>query len=321
MNAKNRSGIGAEVWLATDALGWLHVLAAPHLYRMLQHGVDTAHLMRMMDFWIAYVDGDARDKTAASTPAPHEERRAMARALRERIAAWVPPELPVELTEAARALLRAEGREPKRGWDNFIPDLEEGGTLDDTLMSAERVDAFLRAFAEEPKGPQWTHEKILNDMERGRYDNIVTYYDRDNPRVAEITNAQAFSLWLMVLSRPQLYDRLKRKPEREHLMLLIDDYLPFARTRPEDAQAKGYEPKRKDPELHERLALRLRELLGTWIPPALSPQIVSAARALSVAESYLGHKMTFDDEWDDKEIAMLEADLVWPAQVADRLKS
>ena len=52
--------------------GWLYVLAAPQVFRSLQHPVDPAFLTRLLDIWIAYVDrGDGYMGTghAAAPPA------------------------------------------------------------------------------------------------------------------------------------------------------------------------------------------------------------------------------------------------------------
>jgi hypothetical protein len=116
---------------------WLSVLAAPHVYRALQRPVDVSVLLRLLDVWIAYVD---RGHHYIADGYPEEGRPAIARELRDRISRWTPPDLPVEITEGARALLSAEGkRRPPRGetWDDFTFNLDEGQTVDSILVWPE----------------------------------------------------------------------------------------------------------------------------------------------------------------------------------------
>lgn len=125
MMAKDRDGFNIDTLAIFFADDWLMVLAAPHIYRALQRPVEPTFLIRLLDIWIAYADrGDRYVFPLASDP----NRPALARKLRDLISAWTPPELPAEITAAARALLHAEGyEEPPLGavtWDdfNFDPD-------------------------------------------------------------------------------------------------------------------------------------------------------------------------------------------------------
>jgi hypothetical protein len=89
---------------------WLTVLAAPIVYASLKRPVEPEVLLRLLDIYIAYVD---RGDYYLFDHTPEPNRPALARQLRELIAGWTPPELPAEITEAARALLYAEGhKEP-----------------------------------------------------------------------------------------------------------------------------------------------------------------------------------------------------------------
>ena len=120
MMVKDKDGFNIDTLAIFFTDDWLMVLAAPHVYRALQRPVDPMFLIRLLDVWIAYADrGDRYVFPLASDP----NRPALARKLRELIAAWMPPELPAEITAAARALLRAEGyEEPPLGaatWDDF----------------------------------------------------------------------------------------------------------------------------------------------------------------------------------------------------------
>lgn len=116
---------------------WLGVLARPQAYRALQRPVDAAVkavLICLLDVWIAYVD---RGDWYLYGDPPEEDRPALARKLRALLEAWMPPDLPAEITEAARALLEAEGAKKRR--------LEEGGTWDDGSFGdpTRTVDSFL----------------------------------------------------------------------------------------------------------------------------------------------------------------------------------
>lgn len=120
MMARDRDGFNIDTLAIFFTDDWLMVLAAPPIYRALQRPVEPAFLIRLLDIWIAYADrGDRYVFSLASDP----DRPALARELRDLIAAWTPPELPPDITAAARALLRAEGyEEPPLGaatWDDF----------------------------------------------------------------------------------------------------------------------------------------------------------------------------------------------------------
>jgi len=148
--------IDMEAFLYTWA--WLGVLARPHSYRALQRPVDAAVkavLLCLLDVWIAYVD---RGDWYYEGP-PEEDRPALARRLRALLEAWTPPELPAEITEAARAVLVAEG-------------LEEGGTWDDASVvdPTDMIDSYLLwpegLAAVWPKRGATAEEKAAREAER-----------------------------------------------------------------------------------------------------------------------------------------------------------
>src|SRR4051794_19816041 len=88
---------------------WFMVLAAPPLYRTLGRTPIREHLLRLMDIYIAYVERDGRYSRAEHEPVPYERRGSLSAKLRALLETWTPPELPREITEAARELLFAEG--------------------------------------------------------------------------------------------------------------------------------------------------------------------------------------------------------------------
>lgn len=112
---------------------------------------------------------------------------------------------------------------------------------------------------------------------------MSTIFDQTNPRVHEIGNAFPFRGWLHVLARPEVFHALTRQPSREHLLLLCDAYMPFARSRREHVDEQGYISGADEP-LACELAERMRSLLEAWSPPDLPMEIVETARALLHAD-------------------------------------
>ena len=84
---------------------WLMVMAAPPLYCAMKRRVETDHLVRLLDVYIAYAERGSRYLGASFEPVPYEQRLPLAQKLRALLGAWTPPVLPSEITEAARALL------------------------------------------------------------------------------------------------------------------------------------------------------------------------------------------------------------------------
>lgn len=111
---------------------------------------------------------------------------------------------------------------------------------------------------------------------------MSTIYDITNPRIAETINIIPFGDWLQVLARPHLFQMLTRPISREHLLMLCDAYLPYARSRRELAKEQGYISDVDDELLFTELAERMRALLADWSPDGLTPEIVDTARALLV---------------------------------------
>ncbi|MFS8064825.1 MAG: hypothetical protein ACMG6S_00510 [Byssovorax sp.] len=112
---------------------------------------------------------------------------------------------------------------------------------------------------------------------------MSTIYDITNPRTAETMNKIPFEVWLQVLARPHVFQMLTRPVSREHLLMLCDAYLPYARSRRELVKEQGYISHVDDELLFTELAERMRALLAAWSPDRLSPEIVDTARALLVA--------------------------------------
>jgi len=108
-------------------------------------------------------------------------------------------------------------------------------------------------------------------------------YDITNPRTAETMNKIPFEVWLQVLARPHVFQMLTRPVSREHLLMLCEAYLPYARSRRELVKEQGYLSHVDDELLFTELAERMRALLAAWSPDSLPPEIVDTARALLIA--------------------------------------
>lgn len=147
--AKDEYGFNIDTADIINFSIWLGVLAAPHLFRSIGRTVDPVHLAGLLDVWIAYVDRGDRYQQAMFSPVPYEQRPELARRLRGLVAAWRPPELPTEITEAARALLHAEGLKSPQGagWDELTFELEDE-RVEDILLWPEGVPRLLRQAKE-----------------------------------------------------------------------------------------------------------------------------------------------------------------------------
>jgi hypothetical protein len=107
---------------SAHAVQWIQVLAVPRIFLGMKRPVPRDHLLSMVDNFIAYAQSGERYGKAEFEPVPYEQREPLARKLRALVEQWSPPGLPGEITETARAVLRADGMlGPPGGWDN-VPD-------------------------------------------------------------------------------------------------------------------------------------------------------------------------------------------------------
>lgn len=131
----------------------------------------------------------------------------------------------------------------------------------------------------------------------------------DKELTAQIEAMLAFTGWLQVLARPEVFRTLNRSPSSAHLVRLLDDYLPFVKERQTSAELRG------DTSGAHVVGLmnRMRLLLESWSPPALPTDMVKAARELLVAD---GSYATFDwDKMPDLSEGMtIEQVLVWSSE-------
>jgi hypothetical protein len=126
---------GAEI---VNSWHWIMVLAAPPLYRTAQRAVDPVYLTSLLDKIIAYAERGSHYLGADFSPVRYEQRAPLARKLRAMIVAWTPPDLPAEITAAARELLHAEGlAPPEEGWDALASIISE--PIEDILIWPEKA--------------------------------------------------------------------------------------------------------------------------------------------------------------------------------------
>jgi hypothetical protein len=88
---------------------WLYVLSTPSLYATLTRVPDPAHLMRLVDVFIAYAERDSRYGGDGRRDVPYERREPLARRLRTLMEGWAPPDLPSDIAATAKEILVAEG--------------------------------------------------------------------------------------------------------------------------------------------------------------------------------------------------------------------
>ncbi|WP_438039655.1 hypothetical protein [Sorangium sp. So ce128] len=133
---------------AAAAILWVHALAVPRLFLGMSRMPPREHLLRIVDWYLAYVRRGKRHVSPEFSPVPYEEREPLAMRLRALIEAWSPPGLPAEITEVARALLHAEGMlAPPGGWDNS-PEPEM--PPEEFLYWPEGVPALLKSKRQGP---------------------------------------------------------------------------------------------------------------------------------------------------------------------------
>ncbi len=99
---------------------WLAVLCSPAILRSMRRTPIPEHIVRVLDAYLPYASGKQSPFSTVGVHADPQQREMLMRKLRGIIARWRPPEIPEELVETARALMRAEGVEvPLEGftWD------------------------------------------------------------------------------------------------------------------------------------------------------------------------------------------------------------
>lgn len=103
---------------------WLQILARPLVYRMLSRTPTSEHLLNLLDAYRPFAETSAKDAEATLLELSR---------LRKQLQAWASPDLPVEIVDTARRLLRADGFYAILDWE-MVPRLDPGQTMDDLVI-------------------------------------------------------------------------------------------------------------------------------------------------------------------------------------------
>lgn len=294
---------------------WLIVLASPHILQAMRRMPPRDHLLRMLDAYLPYAKGtDRLVHHQLEFRHDPEERGAAALALRAAIERWEGPEISREITLAARELLHADGEGPHsdEDWDAHTSQTPP----DDHLLWPEQLPLEGSGHSQQAESPGfgWIFPPILRCHDDDT--SAETPSEGSGPSLwrdnmfADVFN---FRSWICVLASPRAFLTLQRTPPREHLLAMIDAYLPYARTprlwiwspRPHGFCRNA--PKR------EAVALALRAAVERWTPPTLSPEIIAAARALARAEDLPEPEEGWDEAlYEDSDGTPLDEGLIWP---------
>lgn len=291
---------------------WLMVLASRSYYHTLERTLDPAHLIRLLDIYIPYAERNALYHQPMFAPVPYERRVPSAVRLRALLATWTPPELPEEITVAARELLHAEGLGgPRYDWEALSPRLPKA----DLLLWPEGVPWLLRHQKERQerlKTPAAGDEGSASEpgeRELGPEGHPGSLYSD----YSDVANAK---YWLMVLAAPPLYRTMERVAVPDHLARLLDLYIAYAERGTQYSEAE-FDPVPREQRVP--LARKLQALLLDWTPPDLPPEITEATRNLLHAEGLAPP----DGGWDALQISgpdPVEDILLWPEGVPALLK-
>lgn len=103
---------------------WLQILARPLVYRMLARTPTSEHLLNLLEAYRPFAETRARDVAATLLELSR---------LREQLRDWASPDLPAEIVDTARRLLRADGCYAILDWD-MVPRLDPGQAMDDLVI-------------------------------------------------------------------------------------------------------------------------------------------------------------------------------------------
>ncbi len=142
----------------------------------------------------------------------------------------------------------------------------------------------------------------------------ILHLGDDVPLAPEILQGVADSfyatMWINVLSSPNLWSALRRLPPKSFLIERIDAWLAFARNHGQYVFVHE-EERAAMVEARSVPFLRLRALLVDWEPAVVTPEIREAAYALHMAEFLRPPDELREDPNDPSDIP-LEAYLLWP---------
>ncbi len=135
--------------------------------------------------------------------------------------------------------------------------------------------------------------------------------DKDgNPIGPEHTDFFHFETWLAVLAAPRVLRTLRRVPPRDHLLRMLDAYLPYAgSTRHYVSRGDDFRP---DPQRREAAVLHLRDVIERWTSPDIPAEMIEAARAVLREDGVLEPKGGWDEVEDAPGSPPAEECLLWP---------
>ena len=146
----NGSSVLSDFVESFHAIQWLQTLAAPKVFGGMNRMPPREHLLRMVDTYLAYVRRGERNVDPDFVLVPYEQREPAALRLRALVETWSPPGLPVEIMEAARAVLYADGMKgPPDGWDNVY---DASLRPEEYLLWPEDVAAWKETLEKRLKG-------------------------------------------------------------------------------------------------------------------------------------------------------------------------
>jgi hypothetical protein len=257
---------------------WLQVLARPTVFASLSRMPSREHLLSLLDAYQPFAQSLAGDERLALE---------LLERMRVLLSGWSPPDLPAEIVDVARALLRADGSCAVLDWDKG-PDLGPGETVDNAVV-----------------WPPWEPRTMSDDIKWPPFEVKGGPLPSDNVAAIHATP------WLMVLASPQVYRGLGRTPTREHLLHMLDLYITYV------GHDGRYNQPMFQPVPYERrapLAAKLRALLEAWMPPELPSEITAAARELLYAEG-------LNLKWDNLTTRTIDPDFLrWPEGIPALLK-
>jgi hypothetical protein len=300
---------------------WLTVLASPRILQAMQRVPPREHLLRMLDAYLPYAGSTAQfTYRSGDWQLDPRKREACALELRAAIERWSSKAISREITQAARALLRADGGGVSdEAWDAH----EIESPPNDYLLWPEGVPLELKAQRaskpEEPKGPE--DRQACAPVSTSSSERIWGCVPIPSSRQIEDTGVDAspaeedyadifhFQQWLQTLACPRMLQAMRRMPTQEHLLTMLDAYLPYAKS--ERRLKYGGKIWYPDPQKREARALELRAAIQRWSSKAISREITQAARALLREDGIIES----DEEWDAymaEDKRPLEDSLIWP---------
>jgi hypothetical protein len=309
----------ANLLATSHFLEWLVVLSSPRILQAMQRLPPREHLLRMLDAYLRYAGSKCQfTHQSGGWQLDPQKREARALELRAAIERWNSREISKDIIQAARELQRADGDDvTDEEWDAH----EIESPPNDYLLWPEGVPLALRdPRATKPPIPQDTQERapLAAVLSRAIYGMVPRPKSRPRakdtgvdvlPTEEDFADIYHFQQWLGTLSSPRVLQAMRRMPTQEHLLTMLDAYLPYARS--ERRWPYGGKIWYPDPQRREARALELRAAIEHWSSGEISREITQAARALLREDGIV----QTDEEWDacaHEDDRPPEDSLIWP---------